>query len=66
MRGRQSEWEAQGLNVILLNIQESPGNQMLEKFDFKLTPTYILYDSKGKEVWRGQQIPDLKDFNLKA
>jgi thioredoxin-related protein len=40
------------LSVIRLNVQEAAAEPLLQKFRFQFTPTFILFDAEGEEVWR--------------
>ncbi len=40
------------LKVIRLNIQEPAGKALLERFDFRFTPTFIFFDGAGEELQR--------------
>ena len=40
------------LNVIRLNIQDSAGAALLERFGFRFTPTFIYFDETGEEQQR--------------
>lgn len=46
-----------GVDALLLDIHAQPANAMLERFAFSVSPTYILYDAEGDEVWRGNSTP---------
>jgi len=43
------------LKVIRLNIQEPAGEALLERYDFRFTPTFIFFDENGEELqrWEG-------------
>ncbi len=45
------------LIVIRLNVQEPVGRELGRYYNFRYTPTFIFFDSQGREVWR--QIGDL-------
>jgi hypothetical protein len=49
--GVESEYEGE-LDVIRLNIQEPVGRAVAERFDFQYTPTFVLIDAQGTELWR--------------
>ena len=38
--------------VIRLNIQETVEHELASAYDFQYTPTFIIFDAQGKEVWR--------------
>ena len=40
------------LKVIRLNIQEPAGEALLERYDFRFTPTFIFFDGDGEELQR--------------
>ncbi|MFQ5922688.1 MAG: thioredoxin fold domain-containing protein [Anaerolineales bacterium] len=40
------------LKVIRLNIQDPAGEALLERFEFRFTPTFIFFDETGEEVQR--------------
>ena len=40
------------LKVIRLNIQEPAGEALLERYDFRFTPTFIFFDENGEELQR--------------
>lgn len=58
MRGLIPTLEADDIDVLLLNIHEAPADAMLDRFDFRATPTYIIYDAAGNEQWRGNGLPN--------
>ena len=41
-----------GLTVIRINVQEAGMQPLLERYNFRFTPTFILFDSEGREVFR--------------
>jgi len=55
----EREFEGQ-LTVIRLNVQDTVGQILGRKYRFEFTPTFILIDGQGNEVWRsvGMIIPD--------
>jgi thioredoxin-related protein len=40
------------LVVIRLDIQSQTGHILAPLYGFQYTPTFILFDSRGKELWR--------------
>jgi thioredoxin-related protein len=40
------------LTVIHVDILDPVGKEVGRHFDFKYTPTFILFNSEGKELWR--------------
>lgn len=51
MDGIEREYEGE-LTVIRINIQDPIGKELGQLYDFKYTPTFILLDSEGEELWR--------------
>ena len=51
MNGIEREFEGE-LTVIHINIQDPIGKELGQLYDFKYTPTFILLDSEGEELWR--------------
>lgn len=40
------------LIIIRLNIQETVGRELAPVYRFEYTPTFILFDAQGNELWR--------------
>ncbi len=40
------------LKVIRLNVQDPAGEALLERFEFRFTPTFIFFDEAGEELQR--------------
>jgi thioredoxin-related protein len=40
------------LSVIRINVQESEFQPLLARYNFQFTPTFILFDSRGSELFR--------------
>jgi thioredoxin-related protein len=40
------------IHVIRLNVQENVGRELAPVYGFSFTPTFILFDATGKELWR--------------
>lgn len=51
MDGIEQEWAGR-LRVIRLNVQEPVGRALAPELGFRVTPTFILFDAAGQEVWR--------------
>lgn len=49
---------ARQLVVIRMNVQEPAGRAVAERFGFRATPTFILFDRQGTEIWRSVGIVD--------
>lgn len=48
--------------VLLLDIHQAPANAMLERFGFSTTPTYLVFDAEGVEVWRSNRVPKAEEL----
>ena len=57
VRRLSREMKAEGYDMLMINIHDETGQVMLERFDFKYTPTFILYSIDGEELWRGNSVP---------
>ena len=42
----------QKLTVIRLNVQDPAGEALLERYEFRFTPTFIFFDGAGDEIQR--------------
>jgi len=56
VRGLEAPLKDAGVKVLLLNIHDAVGSALLERFAFRSTPTYLLFDVGGDEVWRSHQL----------
>jgi hypothetical protein len=57
VRKLQRELRSDDVDVLLINIHTEVGQAVLDRFAFELTPTFIVYDAGGSEVWRGNVDP---------
>jgi thioredoxin-related protein len=46
------------LEVIRLNVQDPAGRELAQAYGFEFTPTFILFDSAGGEIWRSVYLLD--------
>jgi hypothetical protein len=44
--------QAGALIVVRMEVQDAAARPWLERFAFRLTPTFVLLDGRGREVWR--------------
>lgn len=51
MDGIEREFAGQ-LTVIRLNVQEPQWRALLDRYAFRYTPTFVLLDAAGTELWR--------------
>ena len=42
-----------GLLVLKVNVQSQAGRELSVVYGSRVTPTFILFDGSGTEVWRG-------------
>ena len=49
------------LMILQLNVHDAPNEEVLEELNAQFTPTFVLFDQGGQEVWRtvGTLDPDL-------
>ena len=40
------------IEIIRVDIQSPGGRELAPHYDFEYTPTFIMFDSKGNELWR--------------
>jgi hypothetical protein len=48
------------LVVIRVNVQEDAGRSLAHSLGFEYTPTFILFDAQGQELWRQVGALDLQ------
>lgn len=51
VNGLEEEWGDQVL-VVQVDIHASENQTLLSSLNVQFTPTFVLYDLKGQEVWR--------------
>ena len=51
VNGLEEEWGDQVL-VVQVDIHAEENQTLLSSLDVQFTPTFVLYDLKGQEVWR--------------
>ena len=59
MRGLIPDLQKQTMDVLLLNIHTAPGSELLERFEFVASPTYLIFDADGIIVFRSNSLPTL-------
>ena len=62
VRGHIPDIQKNGVEVMLLNIHESPARELLERFGFVATPTYLIFDGDGTEIFRSNSLPSVDDI----
>jgi thiol:disulfide interchange protein len=51
-----------GINTLLLDVNTSPAREMLSRFNFVSTPTFLLYAADGTELYRSHGAPALTEI----
>jgi thiol-disulfide isomerase/thioredoxin len=56
------------LNIVRIDVQDPEAESILETYDFQYTPTFILFDATGEELWRsaGAIDPQLVEDSLET
>ncbi|MBI3360358.1 MAG: hypothetical protein HY023_04535 [Chloroflexi bacterium] len=54
----EEELGPKGLQVIRLNIQDPAGREIGARLGWEFTPTFIMFDAAGREVWREAGVID--------
>lgn len=62
MDGLEAEW-GDDVTVLRLNVQDPTSQPLLAELGFRFTPTFILFDGQGTEVWRMNGVIDPDDVN---
>jgi thiol-disulfide isomerase/thioredoxin len=57
---RFEEQEVDRVRVIRVNVQDAAGRDLGARFGMEFTPTFILFDTDGSEVWRAVGRLDVK------
>lgn len=57
VRGQLPEIQSNGIDVMLLDIHHPPGQDMLTRLNFNFSPTYLIFDATGEEVFRSNSLP---------
>lgn len=62
VREMQTALVEQGVNVLLLNIHERPGIDLLQRYRFEISPTFLVFNAAGQEVLRSNVLPTLSEI----
>jgi thiol-disulfide isomerase/thioredoxin len=65
VNGLQEEWGEQVL-VLQVNVNHKESRSLVEEFGGQLTPTFVLFDVAGQEVWRATGRLDPAEARLQA
>lgn len=64
VRELSSQLATNQIDTLLINIHDSIGATLAERFDFVFSPTYIVFGPNGAEVLRANALPRLEDIRL--
>ncbi len=53
----ENELQPDGVDTMIVDIHSEGGGDVAEYFDFEMSPTFILCDATGNEIWRGHSTP---------
>lgn len=62
VRALQDDLKEENIDVLLVNIHDDIGQQLIRRYNFRVTPTYIIFDGAGNERWRGHSTPTRADI----
>lgn len=62
VRGQLPDIQRKGVEVMLLNIHESPTRDLLTQFEFSLSPTYLIFSGDGTEIFRSNGLPTVDEI----
>jgi len=51
VNGLEEEWRG-AVQVIQVNIRDRDGRALIDRVGAQFTPTFVLFDAGGEEVWR--------------
>jgi thioredoxin-related protein len=51
VNGLKSEW-AGSVDVLQVNVLDSANLDLIDRLGARFTPTFVLFDAAGQEVWR--------------
>lgn len=60
VRALEPELKAADIDTLLIDIHDAVGSALLDRFAFQATPTFIVFDASGVEVWRDHRVPSLE------
>jgi hypothetical protein len=47
-------------NMLRVSIHTDLGQQLGARYHFEFTPLFVVLDSTGKEIWRGNRAPSIQ------
>jgi thiol-disulfide isomerase/thioredoxin len=51
VNGLEEEWGG-SVQVVQVNIRDQASRSLIDRLDAQFTPTFVLFDAGGEEVWR--------------
>lgn len=57
VRDLEKDLQPDGVDTLIVDIHSEGGSDVAEYFDFKTSPTFILCDTAGNEIWRAHSTP---------
>jgi hypothetical protein len=64
VRGLFAELADAEIDALLVNIHDDLGQVLSARFEFKFSPTYLLFMPDGREVLRSNTLPDVDSIRL--
>ena len=64
VRELSTQLAANNIDTLLINIHDSVGEALTDRFDFVFSPTYIVIAPDGAEALRANTLPRLDDIRL--
>lgn len=61
VRALESDLRSASVDTLLLDIHDDVGAALAGRFDFRFSPTFLVFDLDGQEVWRSSALPTLAD-----
>lgn len=52
------------VDALLVNIHDDVGQVLTRRFDFRFSPTYLVFAPDGSELLRANVLPSLQDIQL--
>ncbi len=49
--------------MLRVNVQDPTAQPLLAELNFRFTPTFILFDGNGREIWRTNGVIDPDEVN---
>lgn len=62
VRGHLPDIQRHEIDVLLLDIHTSLGRDLLSRFGFEFTPTYLIYHGDGEEIFRSNTLPTVNEI----